>query len=76
MAALRDGGRLNGRGAGFFSSRERCCAVRVLAEKTQRDSKTLAMLALPRLTTSQRAEQNVITTTSGYGSVPLSMLGT
>lgn len=57
-AALRGGGRLNGRGAGFFSSRERCCAVRVLAEKTQRETKTLAMLALPRPTTSQHAEQD------------------
>ena len=69
MAALRDGGRLNGRGAGPLSSRERCCVVRVLAEKKQHDTKILAMLALPRPTTSQRAEQTVVTTTSGYRSV-------
>ena len=60
MAALSGGGRLNGRGAGFFSSRERCCAVRVLAEKTQRETKNLAILALPGQTTSQapRAERS------------------
>jgi len=33
-------------------------AVRVMAEKTQRDSKTLAKQALPRPTPSQRAEQD------------------
>ena len=60
MAALSGGGRLNGRGAGLVSSGEWCCAVRFLSEKTQRDSKTLAMLALPGPTTSQapRAERS------------------
>ena len=32
---------------------QECGVVRVLAEKTQRDTKTLAMLALPGPTTSQ-----------------------
>jgi hypothetical protein len=75
-AALRGGGRVYGWCAGPFSSRAWCCAVRVLAEKTQRDTKTLAMLALPGPITSQarRADR-------GYdykwisGPLALSMLG-
>jgi hypothetical protein len=60
---------LNGRGAGFISSRERCCAVRVLAEKTQRDTKTWQYSPCQGQQLPRPAEQTVVTTTNGYGSI-------